>query len=75
MHVIKYTGALVYFLPPYSPNFNLIEEAFSKVKTAMKLLEETMTEDIGMITLSAFGEVTEDDCSGWINDSKIYNQL
>ena len=72
---IEETGALIHFLPPYSPDFNPIEEAFSKVKTAMKLLEETMTEDIDIITLSAVAEITKDDCRGWINDSKVYNQL
>lgn len=28
-------GALVHFLPPYSPDFQPIEETFSKVKTKM----------------------------------------
>lgn len=34
------------------------------MKTFMKLLEETMAEDIDMIALSAFAEITIDDCRG-----------
>ena len=31
--MLEEIGVLVHFLPPYSPDFNPIEEAFSKVKT------------------------------------------
>ena len=72
---IEDVGALVHFLPPYSPDLNPIEEAFSKVKNAMKLLEEEdTTEDIEITALSAFATITQDDCRGWINNSKIYSQ-
>ena len=33
------TGALVRFLPPYSPDFNPIEELFSKVKAFLEANE------------------------------------
>jgi len=72
---IEDVGPLVHFLPPYFPDLNPVEEAFSKVKNAMKLLEEEdTTEDIEIIALSAFATITQDDCRGWINDSKIYSQ-
>ncbi len=29
-------GALVHFLPPYSPDFNPIEETFAKIKLSLK---------------------------------------
>ena len=32
-------GSLVHFLPPYSPDYNPIENIFSKVKTRIKQLE------------------------------------
>ena len=56
-NVVKATediGVLVHFLPPYSPDLNPIEEAFSKMKYAMKLLEDDTTGDIEVIALSAF---------------------
>ena len=33
---LREIGVLIHFLPPYSPDFNPIEEAFSKVKTSLK---------------------------------------
>ena len=70
---IEEIGAFIHFLPPYPPGFNQIQQAFSfsKLKIAMKWSEETMTEHIDLsLALSAFAEITEDDCMGWINDSK-----
>ena len=37
--IIQQTGALVRFLPPYSPDLNPIEEAFAKVKSFLKANE------------------------------------
>jgi hypothetical protein len=31
-----YSGVRIEFLPPYSPNFNPIEEAFSKIKAFIR---------------------------------------
>ena len=36
VEMINEAGALVLFLPPYSPDFNPIEEAFSKLKALIK---------------------------------------
>ena len=35
MSMVEEVGALVMFLPPYSPDYNPIEELFSKVKITM----------------------------------------
>ena len=35
-HAIEATGADLHFLPPYSPDFNPIEMAFSKLKAFLK---------------------------------------
>ena len=53
----------MYFLPPYSPDFNPIEELFSKVKYVMKANEVYM-EDHDLETL-----VTSDNCKNWIEHS------
>ena len=73
--MIEEVGALVHFLPPYSPDFNPIEETFSKVKAEMKNLEVSMVDvmDIETIVFSAFATVTPDDCKGWIMNN-IYKQ-
>lgn len=74
--MIEEAGALVHFLPPYSPDFNPIEETFSKVKTEMKYQEQSMADvsDIETIVLSAFATITPDDCKGWILNNSIYKQ-
>ena len=72
--MIHSIGAIVHFLPPYSPDYNPIEEAFSKVKAEMKAMQlEAQVTDIQTIVLSAFSTITVDDCNRWIQDSKIYN--
>ena len=72
---IQDTGAILHFLPPYFPDWNLAEGAFSKVKTVMKAIEMEMqtTEDIDTIIYAAFSFITYEDCIGWIKDSGINN--
>ena len=72
---IQDTGAILHFLPPYSPDWNPAEGAFSKVKTMMKAMEMEMQtiEDIDTIIYAAFSFITHEDCIGWIKDSGIYN--
>ena len=36
IELIQSVGAIVHFLPPYSPDLNPIEELFSKVKSCLK---------------------------------------
>lgn len=69
------TGALVHWLPPYSLDYNPIEEAFSKVKAMMKAMEVEMQilQDIETVVYAAFSTITTDDCRGWLADSGIYN--
>lgn len=73
--LIQQTGALIYWLPPYSPDLNPIEEAFSKAKAMMKAMEYEMQilMDIDTIVYSAFSAITAEDCEQWIADSHIYN--
>ena len=68
-------GVIVHYLPPYSPDYNPIEEAFSKVKSMLKAMEAEIQfgDDIDTIVLAAFATITKQDCMGWIRDSGIYN--
>jgi len=73
IEMIGEDGALVYFLPPYSPDFAPIEECFSKVKTTMRAMEqEAQVTDIETIALAAFTAITPEDCKNWIGISGIY---
>ena len=69
--LIQSVGALVHFLPPYSPDLNPIEELFSKIKAVLKENDEAI-EWIGAacatdIVQAAFSLVTADDCFGWFH--------
>ena len=65
--LIQSTRALVIFLPPYSPDLNAIEEAFSKLKMTLKANEELLDIlDIESLVLHACTSITEDDCKNWI---------
>ncbi len=59
--MIEGTGASLLYLPPYSPDFNPIEEAFSKIKNLVRKagarVREALVEAIG----EALCEVTEEE--------------
>ena len=65
MTMLEEVGVLVHFLPPYSPDLNPIEEAFSKVKSTLKTEMEGIS-DMEALILSSFTSTSTDDCKGWI---------
>ena len=72
--LMESTGALVIFLPPYSPDLNPIEEAFSSIKSFLKanevLLQDTVTPNvIEEVITAACANITDKDCQAWIRDS------
>ena len=70
--VIGESGALLHFLPPYSPDLNPIELAFSKVKSEIRNLERSMSEcDIETLMLAGFASITEQDCQGWFSHCQL----
>ena len=65
---IRSTGALVYYLSPYSPDYNPIELAFSKVKAVLKKNEnEWQNFDVETTVIAALNSITSNDCLGWIS--------
>uniref|UniRef100_A0A1X7TWP6 Tc1-like transposase DDE domain-containing protein n=1 Tax=Amphimedon queenslandica TaxID=400682 RepID=A0A1X7TWP6_AMPQE len=67
VELMESTGALVQFLPPYSPDLNPIEEAFSKVKYTLKANE--IVSDIldpETLFLYSFNSISKEDCINWI---------
>ena len=64
-------GARVLFLPPYSPDLNPLEEAFSQIKSIMKKnrdLFEACTFSRPLLSI-AFSMMTAEDCKSYIRDS------
>ena len=66
-------GVMTHYLPPYTPDYNPIELAFSKVKYAVKSMEAEMQaiNDLETIVLAAFATITSADCQSWINSIGI----
>lgn len=63
-HEIKFL-----FLPPYSPELNPIEEAFSKTKHFVRKQKPTIPEVLYDTIKDAIKTVTEDDAISYINHS------
>jgi len=62
---IEARGARFLPLPPYSPDFNPIEEAFSKVKQSLRRAQARTDDDLRSATWAAFDAITPADAAGW----------
>ena len=62
---IEARGARFLPLPTYSPDFNPIEEAFSKVKQFLRRAEARTDDDLRAATWAAFATITKADAAGW----------
>jgi len=58
---IEATGAVMLFLPPYSPDFNPIEMAFSKIKALLKKAAARTILDLWEAIRNAIDAVTPQD--------------
>ncbi|BBL80439.1 hypothetical protein RxyAA322_22930 [Rubrobacter xylanophilus] len=65
--LIEERGCELVFLPPYSPDFNPIEQAFSKLKALLRNAESrargALIESMG----AALGEITDQDAFGFFS--------
>jgi transposase len=62
---IEARGARLLFLPPYSPDFNPIEQAFSKVKQFLRRAAARTDDALRAATWAAFATVAPADVAGW----------
>lgn len=62
---ITATGARLEFLPPYSPEFNPIEEAWSKVKSLLRVAKARAFDDLLTALCDALRSISTADCLGW----------
>jgi transposase len=63
--LIEARGASIWFLPTYSPDFNPIEEAFSKVKTLLRSAEARTHESLVAAIWAALAAVTPANALGY----------
>jgi len=63
--LIEGRGADLVFLPPYSPDLNPIEEAFSKIKGIVRKAGARTRSALEDAVGEALGAVTPEDAAGW----------
>jgi len=62
---VESAGAQVLFLPPYSPDFNPIELAFSKLKAALRRSGARTRAELDQAITAALATITRQDAQGW----------
>ena len=69
--MIQCTGALLKFLPPYSPDLNPIELVFSKAKAFIKAnyIIAHSTSAPRLIVSMAFNTISQEDCTHYMQHS------
>ena len=63
--LIRAAGADVVYLPPYSPDFNPIELAFSKIKQALRTLANRTVATLWSTMQSVLDRVSTSDADGF----------
>ena len=64
--LVEKAGASIVFLPPYSPDLNPIELAWSKVKSILRSYAARSWDDLIDAVVAALSAVTSDDIAHWI---------
>jgi transposase len=62
---IEACGCRLVFLPAYSPDFNPIEHAFSKLKTYLRRVKARTRERLGRAIDAGLQRITAQDARGW----------
>lgn len=65
LHLIEQTGAVVWLLPPYSPDFNPIEKMWSKIKEFLRSAKPRTYAALMAAIAAALEAVVADDAQGW----------
>ena len=66
---IERTGARLLFLPPYSPDFNPIEQAIAKIKALLRKAVARTVEALDAAIAAALDAFTPDECANYFTNS------
>lgn len=66
---IRSAGAKLFFLPPYSPDLNPIEQVFAKLKTLLRKADERTVEPTWRRIGSLLDAFTPQECANYIKNS------
>jgi transposase len=62
---IEACGAVLQYLPPYSPDLNPIEKCWSKVKTALRAAKARTVDELMRALKEALSSISESDAQAW----------
>jgi len=63
--LIEGTGARLLYLPPYSPDFNPIEQAWSKIKQLLRAAKARSLETLESAIAEALAAITAENAAAW----------
>jgi len=66
---IKAAGARLWFLPPYSPDLNPIEQTFAKIKHWMRMAQKRTIEEAWKHVGHIVGSVSPQECANYLKNS------
>ena len=65
--LIESRGAYLLYLPPYSPDFNPIEQAWSKLKERLRGAKARLLENLEAAVAEAIAAITPDNALAWFH--------
>jgi transposase len=70
VEAIEAAGARLLYLPPYSPDFNPIENMWSKIKQILRSLAPRTEPELILTAKLAFETVSPTDCKGFFSNAR-----
>jgi transposase len=64
--IVRQAGARLFFLPPYSPDLNPIEQLFSKIKHAMRNAMGRTMKAVHDVLANVLESITPNECRNYI---------
>jgi transposase len=68
-HLIRGAGARLWYLPPYSPDLNPIEQAFAKIKHWMRMAQKRTIEDAWRHIGGLITTIQPQECSNYFENA------
>lgn len=69
VQAIRAAGARLWFLPPYSPDLNPIEQTFSKIKQRMRTAQKRSIDDTWRHVGRLIADITPDECDNYFTNA------
>ena len=70
-NAIRAAGARLFFLPPYSPDLNPIEQVFAKLKTLLRKAEERTVDGVWRRIGNLLQSFTSDECANYLRNADM----